>query len=283
MPIVGQQQYGYYSSNGSDWSSFGRVSGGDRTMDPNVQARDGIGALSTNVGGSGQLIQSVTFQPQVSTFFTTSANILRASTTTPALNSLYVEGGSTADNSAWQISGAKVNSCSLTCDIDSALTADIEFMGTAETTGSARTVSESSNTFYEWFSGVVTVDGSALLTQSMSIDISNNLIPYWSLDTKANHKRLPDGFSIGAQEVTLSCDVLTHPGTSAIEDWILADAIDKAIAGSFAFTNSGDTITIAFTALSCTGISHPFTVDGQVVYSMSFVSQKNAGITISAA
>lgn len=285
-PVTGFGQYWYYN-NGSSLA-IGLVTGGGMPMDPNVQDREGIQAQHLMVGGSQTPGGNVQIAVQDKTFFTTANYLLRSAVTNPALTTLIFEGGSDAagtdDGSDWRHTGCLVAGCKFSCGIDGALMADLSWMGTGMAAGTGTPASQSAQLTYEWFSGVVTLDGAALLAQSMDLTISNNVRPYFSLDTKAaGSQRFPDGLITGSEEVSLTCDVLTFPGSGRISSWITPDRIAVNIAASFAFVGT-DTITFTLANLACTGIGIPFQPgDGTVVYPLSFRGKKNSLTTVAIA
>ncbi len=285
MPVTGLGQYFLYN-DGTD-KIIGLVTGGDMPWDPNIQDREGIGAQHVMVGGSMAPGGNVTCIVQNKAFFTTAGNVVRASSTNPTINALIFEGGHdplvTDNSSDWRHTGCKVTSATFSCDIDGALVANVAWIGTAEAAGSTTPVAAATNLTYEWFSGVVTVDTSALLAQNMNLKVGTGVRPYYSLDTKADHKRMPDGLIIGSQDVELSCSLLTHPGITRVESWLLADSPAVNIAASFAFTGT-DTITFTLANLACTGIGQPFEPgDGTVIYPVSFRGKKNSTSTLTIA
>lgn len=278
VPITGIDQYCYWSTDGVAWDTLGKVIDGYVDLSPNIQDRRGIGAQHAMVGGSTAPSGDVVFYPQTKVFL--SSHVLRSSMTSPSLTSLYFEGGSASDGSAWQYSGAKVDGCVLECSIDDALTADVTWIATSEASGGSASATESSNVTYEWFEGVVTIAGNTCECQSMRVEINNNLQPYYSLDESVSDKRLPDGLTIGNEEVRLTTEVLTFPQETQIESWIWADSVATDITASYAFTGT-DTITVSLANLACAGISVPFEVgNGAVVYRLAFVGQSSQPDTL---
>ncbi len=285
MPVTGLGQYFLYN-DGTD-KIIGLVTGGDMPWDPNLQDREGIGAQHVMVGGSMAPGGNVTCLVQNKAFFTTAGNVLRASATNPVINALIFEGGHdpnvSDDSSDWRHTGCKVTQVSFSCDIDGALVADVAWIGTGEAAGSTTPVAATANLTYEWFSGVVTFDKAALLCQNWTTRISTGVRPYYSLDTKADHKRFPDGLIVGSQDIEMSCNVLTFAGATRMESWMLADSPAGNIAASLAFTGS-DTITFTYANLACTGLGKPFEPgDGTIIYPMSFRGKKNSTSTLTIA
>jgi hypothetical protein len=272
MPQIGVGQYFGYGTSAAD-TAIGIVTGGDLGWNPNIQTRQGIYAQAADVGGSMSVAGTASIAMQAKALFTTAGNLTRASATNPVINALVFEGGASADSSAWKHSGCKLTSTTFACAVDGPLTADIAWVGTTESVASGTTPAVSTQLTYEWFSGVVTISGSALLCQDMSLAVTTGVAPYWSLDTKADHKRLPDGLTIGSQNVTLTCNVLTFPGS--LDAWVLADAPAGNIAASFAFPGT-DTITFTLANLTCTSMGIPFQAgDGAVVYPLGFKAKPN--------
>lgn len=285
MPVTGLGQYFLYN-DGTD-KVIGLVTGGEMPWDPNLQDREGIGAQHAIVGGSMAPSGNVTCLVQNKAFFTTAGNVLRANATNPTINALTFEGGHdpnvSDDHSDWKHTGCKVTRCTFACDIDGALTATVAWVGTGEAEGASAAVAAATNLTYEWWSGVVTVDSSALLAQNINLTINTGVRPYYSLDTKADHKRMPDGLIVGSQDIEFSCNVLTHPGTTRIESWLLADSPAVNIGASFAFTGT-DTITITAANFACTGVGMPFEPgDGTVIYPCSFRGKRNSTSTLTIA
>jgi hypothetical protein len=272
MPQIGVGQYFGYGTSAAD-TAIGIVTGGDLGWNPNIQTRQGIYAQAADVGGSMSAAGTASIALQAKALFTTAGNLVRASATNPTINALVFEGGASGDSSAWKHTGCKLTSTTFACAVDGPLTADIAWVGTGEAAATGTTPAVSAQLTYEWHSGVVTIGGSALLCQDMSLAVTTGVAPYWSLDTKADHKRMPDGLTVGSQNVTLTCNVLTFPGS--IDAWVLADAPAGNIAASFAFTGT-DTITFTLANLTCTSMGIPFQAgDGAVVYPLGFKAKPN--------
>ena len=272
MPHTALTQYWNYLDGTA--KAIGLVTGGEMGWNPNLQERLGIAGQSALAGGSMSAAGNVNVLVQNKAFFTTAGNVLRASATNPVINPFTIEGGGLAsildDGSDFCHTGAKVASCRFSSAINGALAAAIAWIGTGYTEGAGNNAANATNLTYEWFEGVVTVDGATMLVQSMDIEVITGVQPYYSHDVKASQKRFPDGLTIGHQYVNLNCDVITFPGSTRAVDWVLADAVDRAISASFAYTGS-DTMTLALANLSCSGIGIPFkTDDGAVVYPLSF-------------
>jgi hypothetical protein len=273
MPQIGVGQYFGYGTSTAD-TAIGIVTGGDLGWNPNIQTRQGIYAQAADVGGSMSAAGTASIALQAKALFTTAGNLVRASATSPTINALVFEGGASDDGSAWKHTGCKLTSATFACAVDGPLTADIAWVGTGEDVGAAAPPVSTQLT-YEWFSGVVTIDSAALLCQDMSLAVTTGVAPYWSLDTKADHKRMPDGLTVGSQNVTLTCNVLTFPGTTRVNNWVLGDAPTGTIAASFAFTGT-DTITFTLANLTCTSMGIPFQAgDGAVVYPLGFKAKPN--------
>jgi hypothetical protein len=285
MPVIGLGQYFLYN-DGTD-KIIGIITGGDMPWDPNLQDREGIGAQHLMVGGSMAPGGNVTVIVQEKDFFTTAGLLMRASATNPSLTALIFEGGHDPlvadDGSDWRHTGCKVTQCTFSCDIDGALTANIAWVGTGEAEGSSTPVAANSNLPLEWFSGVVSFDSTAFLCQSFTSRVSTGVRPYYSLDSKADHKRMPDGLIVGSQDVELSCNVLTYAGKTRVESWMLADAPAVNIAASLVFVGT-DTMTFTYSNLACTGLGKPFEPgDGTVIYPMSFRGKRNSTSTLTIA
>lgn len=271
MPQIGVGQYfGYGTTTGN--TCAGIVTGGELGWNPNLQVRQGIYAQSQVVGGSMAATGSATILPQAHALFTTAGNLLRASATNPTLNALAFEGGASSDASAWCHTGCKITNATFACAVDGALTMDFGWIGTGEATGSAAPATLS-NLTYEWFLGTAVINGITLLCQDMSIAVTTGVTPYYSLDTKADHKRFPDGLSVGSQNVTLTCNVMTFPG--CLDTWVLGDAPTKTLSAVFTFTGT-TTVTFTLANMTCSSIGIPFqSGDGAVVYPLSFQARPN--------
>lgn len=273
MPQMGFGQYFGYGTSAAD-TALGIINGGDLGWNPNIQERSGIYAQSQNVGGSMAAAGTADIALQLKAFFTTMGNLLRASSTTPVMNPLVFEGGAAADGSAWKHTGCKLTSATFNCAVDGPLQTNIAWVGTGEGVATGTPV-VSSNLTYEWFQGAMTIDGAALLTQDFSLNVVTGVKPYYSLDTKADHKRMPDGLTVGDFLVTLQANVLTYPGSGRLESWILADTPAVNIGAVFSVVGT-DTMTFTLTNLACSSVGIPYQAgDGPVIYPLGFKGKLN--------
>ena len=188
-------------------TSVGKVTGGTIVGDSAAVHREAIGVQDKIVGGM------IPYGGDASIMvdnFDLLTYALRSGYTDPSLTDLTFAGGVMGD--ARQQTGCKINTLELSCAIGEPLTANIGWLGTADAAYATAAKSYLTDTVFEWFMGVVTLNSASVQCQGFTLNINNNLEHIATLDSSSSGTmRDPDAIRIGSQEVSLSMDILTRP------------------------------------------------------------------------
>jgi hypothetical protein len=262
---------------GSITASVGKVTGGTWRGDSAAVHRESIGAQDSIVGGPIPIGGDAEFMVANADLL---AYALRSSYTSPSLLALNFAGGVAGDGRTQ--TGCYINTLRLRGAVGEPLVASIEWLGLTDAAYTAAAQTYLTDTVFEWFTGVVSVGSASLQTTGFEVSINNNLEHVFTMDAAvADSQRMPDAIHIGSQEVSMSCDVLTRPTSTAWAD-LLADSLATNIAASFAFTGGtggSETLTIALSKLSRFTHSIPFNVGGgMVTYPLTFEAPKDSNV-----
>ena len=204
-------------------------------------------------------------------------SILRASYPAGGLTENYLEVGD--ENRGIRGASWVINTAELSAQTEGLLAVNYEFMlcGKPATTSGNKTPTPVT-TYYEWYTGVLTVGSKKYRCRSISIKVNNNVIPCPTLDDKATDEgTYPDGYALGDEEVEISAEFESDLGINLFD----TDARHEAGSIVVALTNT------AYPASTCTitAVTPPLEswesafVDGNTVrtYVCNFVLDDNSG------
>lgn len=204
-------------------------------------------------------------------------SILRASYPNGALTENYLEVGD--DERGMSGSAWVVNTAELSAQAEGLLAVNYEFLlcGKPSATDGGETPTPVT-TYFEWYTGAVTVGGTKYRCRSFSAKVNNNVIPCPTLDDKAaDEGTYPDGYALGDEEIEISAEFESDLAIN------LFDTDARKEAGTIIVTLQNtaypaDTLTITAATPPLESWESSF-VDGNTVrtYTCQFVLDDNSG------
>lgn len=269
MPDTGLLQHLDYGTATTVNTTVGKAVSASLGKDSGLVHRQGVGAQDAIVGGKLAPGGSAEFNIQAGTLINYA---IRSGTTTPALTALTFAGGAVGD--ARQQTGCKLNTLGLSCSIGEPLNASISWLALTDAAYTAAAIAYEAGITFEWFTGVVTVGGTAWNTTSFGIDLNNNLEHLYYMDSApTNSMRFPKAIKIGSSSLTVRCDMLTRPGSTMHTD-IFGDTLAQNTSAVFVLkggTSGTQTLTLTCSNLARKSFTIPIVVGGALVgYSMDF-------------
>lgn len=275
MPDTGLGQHLDWGTATTVNDCVGKVQSATLGKDSGVVHRQGVGAQDAMVGGKLAPGGSANFFVQTGDLL---AYAIRSGTTIPSLTALTFAGGTSGD--ARQQTGCKINTLGLSCSIGEPLSAAIAWFALTDAAYTTAPQTLETGTTFEWFTGVVTIDGAAWNTQSFGVDLNNNLEQIYYMDSApVNSMRLPKAIKIGSSSMTVKADMLTRPSSTMHSD-VYADTLDTDTSATFVLkggTSGTQTMTITCSNLARKSFAIPLVVGGALVgYSMDFEAKMDS-------
>ncbi len=269
MAQTGAVQYALWSPDG--WTtvySVGKVIGGQRGLDANVQSRLSIGGQETLVGGVMVPRLVFSYLPEAAALLT---YIKRSAYPAGPLPELAFEAGTSSEG--LRIGAAKCNRCVMELAVGEALRVEMDWWSpSAPTATSGGTMTPLSTGTFEWYEGVVTADGVSYAAQRARVVLRNNLMAIATLDSKPEGaRRYPDEILEGHEEVTAVVDFLADPGYDLSGDSLPTADVQLQV------TNGTETLTILLEDAVPQQWRQGFEADGLVAWRVEYRLPANSG------
>ena len=159
-----------WGTTSSITASVGKVTGGTIVGDSAAVHREAVGAQDKVTGGGIPYGGDCTFMAANYDLLTYA---VRSAYTSPSLTDLTFAGG--VSGYARQQTGCQINTMDLSCAIGEPLSANISWLGIADSAYATAPQDYLADISYEWFAGVVTLDGDPVQCTGFTISLNNNL------------------------------------------------------------------------------------------------------------